>query len=36
MIVTTNLTLGELKNPGDPARERIYDWVQGRCVPVSL
>ena len=36
MIVTTNLTLRELKDPGDLARERIYDLVLERCVPVKI
>ena len=31
MIVTTNLTLKELKDPGDLARARIYDRVLERC-----
>jgi DNA replication protein DnaC len=36
LIVTTNLTLQELKNPGDLAHERIYDRVLERCVPVKI
>ena len=36
MIVTTNLTLQELKNPGDLAHERIYDRVLERCVPIRI
>lgn len=36
MIVTTNLTLQELKNPCDLAHERIYDRVLERCVPIRI
>ena len=36
MIVTTNLTLNELKNPEDLARARIYDRVMERCIPISV
>lgn len=36
MIVTTNLTLTELRNPPDLARARIYDRVLERCVPVRV
>ncbi len=32
-IVTTNLTLKEMKEPPDLARSRIYDRVLERCVP---
>ena len=36
MIVTTNLTLEELKHPSDLAHERIYDRLLERCVPVKM
>lgn len=36
MIVTTNLTLKELKDPEDLARARIYDRVLERCVPIRV
>lgn len=36
MIVTTNLTLDELKHPDDIAHERIYDRVLERCVPIRV
>ena len=36
MIVTTNLTLEELKQPADLARARIYDRVLERCVPIRV
>ena len=36
MIVTTNLTLNELRNPPDLARARIYDRVLERCVPIRV
>lgn len=36
MIVTTNLTLDELKHPADLAHARIYDRVLERCVPVKI
>jgi DNA replication protein DnaC len=36
MIVTTNLTLEELKHPTDIAHERIYDRVLERCVPLKI
>ena len=36
MIVTTNLTLGELKQPADLARRRIFGRVLERCVPLKL
>ncbi len=35
MIVTTNLTLEELKHPSDLAHEQIYDRLLERCVPVQ-
>lgn len=36
MIVTTNLTLNELKNTSDLWRKRIFDRVLERCVPVCM
>jgi len=36
MIVTTNLTLNELKSPEDLARARIYDRVMERCIPIRV
>lgn len=36
MIVTTNLTLQELKHPGELNRERIYSRILERCVPLKL
>lgn len=36
LIVTTNLTLDELKHPVDLAHERIYDRVLERCVPLRI
>lgn len=36
LIVTTNLTLNELKNPADLAHARIYDRVLERCVPLRI
>lgn len=36
LIVTTNLTLTELKNPADLAHARIYDRVLERCVPLRI
>ena len=36
MIVTTNLTMTELKNPPDLARARIYDRVMERCIPIRV
>ena len=35
LIVTTNLTLDELRNPQDTPHARIYDRVMEMCVPVS-
>ncbi len=34
MIITTNLTLEEIKNPPDLARARIYDRILERCAPI--
>ena len=36
MIVTTNLTVNELKDPEDLTRARIYDRVLERCVPIRV
>lgn len=36
LIVTTNLTLKELKNPDPLAKRRIYDRVLERCVPLQV
>ena len=36
LIVTTNLTLDELKHPRDLAHARIYDRVLERCVPLKV
>ena len=36
LIVTTNLTLNELKNPVDLAHARIYDRILERCVPLRI
>ena len=36
LIVTTNLTLDELKHPKDLAHARIYDRVLERCVPFKV
>lgn len=36
LIVTTNLTLDELKNPCDITRSRIYDRILEVCVPMKI
>jgi len=36
MIVTTNLTIKELKSPADLGRKRIYDRILERCMPVRV
>ena len=36
LIITTNLTLDELKYPTDIPHKRIYDRVLGICVPVMF
>lgn len=36
MIVTTNLTIEEIKKPGDTASSRIYDRVIERCFPIEV
>ena len=35
-IITTNLSLEELRNPADLEHERIYDRIMERCVPVAF
>lgn len=36
LIVTTNLTLSEMKHPADISHARIYDRVLERCVPICI
>ena len=36
LIVTTNLALGELKDPQDVAHARIYDRLLEMCVPICF
>ena len=36
LIVTTNLTPEQMRNPEDLARERIYDRVLERCTPIRI
>lgn len=36
LIVTTNLTLNELKNTTDLSYKRIYDRVLEMCMPVQI
>lgn len=36
MIITTNLTLEEIKKPNDLARLRIYDRILERCIPIKI
>lgn len=36
MIITTNLTMSELKNPQEIAKRRIYDRVLERCHPIRV
>ncbi len=36
LIVTTNLTLQELKNPPDLAHRRIYDRLLEMCTPIKI
>ena len=35
-IITTNLSLEELRNPADLEHGRIYDRIMERCVPVAF
>lgn len=36
LIVTTNLSLSDLKNPADTAHRRIYDRLLEMCVPINF
>lgn len=36
LIITTNLTIEEIKKPGDIGRTRIYDRILERCFPVEV
>ena len=36
MIVTTNLSLKKMQNPGDLSRFRIYDRILERCIPIRV
>lgn len=36
MIITTNLTIDELKNPTNPEDRRIYDRIFERCFPIEF
>ena len=36
LIVTTNLTLDELKRPPELTRRRIYDRILERCIPLRI
>ena len=36
LIVTTNLTAQELKNPSDMQKQRIYSRLLGMCVPIEV
>ena len=36
LIVTTNLTLSEMKDTSNIAKHRIYDRVLERCVPIKI
>ncbi len=36
MIVTTNLTMEELRHPGNLMQQRIFDRVLERCVPLCI
>lgn len=35
-IITTNLTIDEIKKPGDIGRARIYDRILERCFPIEV
>ena len=35
-IITTNLTIDEIKKPGDIGRTRIYDRILERCFPIEV
>ena len=36
LIMTTNLSLQELRSPQDLCQQRIYDRILGLCVPVCF
>lgn len=36
IIVTTNLTAQELKNPSDMQKQRIYSRLLGMCIPIEV
>ena len=36
MIITTNLSMDEIKNPGNMEYERIYDRILERCFPIKV
>lgn len=36
LIVTTNLTSQELKNPSDMQKQRIYSRLLGMCIPIEV
>lgn len=36
LIVTTNLSPSEIKNPGNLGYERIYDRIMQNCIPVKM
>ena len=36
IIVTTNLTATELKNPSDMQKQRIYSRLLGMCIPIEV
>ena len=36
MIITTNLSMDEMKNPGNMEYERIYDRILERCFPIKV
>lgn len=36
LIVTTNISLGEIKDPGDEQRKRIYDRILEICHPIKV
>ena len=36
MIITSNLSADEIKNPKDIAEQRVFNRVLERCVPVEV
>ena len=36
LVVTTNLSLKDMRHPGDLSYQRIYDRIIGRCVPMRV